>query len=215
MRQAPYIHIPVSVQKKPIKAVTYNRRYSISSYILFFFTFSFLGWVWEVVFHLFLDRAFVNRGLLTGPWLPIYGVGGLLILIFLKPFAKRPPLLFLLITAACSVLEYTAGWLLERIWSLRWWDYSACFMNLNGRICLGASLLFSTGGCLLIYVLAPRLDDFYLHLSKSLRLLLCVVLSLLFIADAFHAVGHPNTGRGITLPPRPPAAQQLSSAPGI
>ncbi len=50
--------------------------YSFSSYILFFFTFSFAGWLWEVFLHVYLDHALVNRGVLYGPWLPIYGFGG-------------------------------------------------------------------------------------------------------------------------------------------
>lgn len=67
-----------------------QKTYSISTLILMFFLFSFTGWVWEVACHLVEDRMFINRGVLFGPWLPIYGAGGVMILVFLKRFFERP-----------------------------------------------------------------------------------------------------------------------------
>ena len=55
----------------------YDRAYSLTSLILFFFSASTVGWLWEVFLHIFMDGALINRGTTWGPWLPIYGVGGL------------------------------------------------------------------------------------------------------------------------------------------
>ena len=73
----------------------YDVKYSIRNYILMFFTFAFIGWFWEVLLHLVGEGKFVNRGTMYGPWLPIYGFGGILILIVLKPLRKKP--IFLLV----------------------------------------------------------------------------------------------------------------------
>ena len=79
--------------KKDFKS-DYNQKYPITSLILFFFTFAFVGWTWEVLLHLITEGSFANRGTMFGPWLPIYGVGGILILAFLKPFRSRPLIYF-------------------------------------------------------------------------------------------------------------------------
>lgn len=56
-------------ERKKIK-IDYNKNYELTSIILFFFIFSFVGWVWEVALYLFRDGILVNRGTLYGPWLP-------------------------------------------------------------------------------------------------------------------------------------------------
>ena len=108
--------------------------HSFDFYCLLFFVLSFAGWVWEVVLHLFTSHAFINRGVYKGPYLPIYGVGGLLLSFFLKRFRKNPPLVFARSLMICSVLEYYTSWFLERRWGVRWWEYSGHLMNMKGRI---------------------------------------------------------------------------------
>ena len=85
----------------------YDRRYSIANLILFFFTFSFIGYAYEVFIHIVRDGEFVNRGSLYGPWLPIYGFGGVLILVLLKRFRYKPWKLFLSAIILCGIVEYT------------------------------------------------------------------------------------------------------------
>ena len=79
--------------KKWLK-IDYHRTYSIRSIILIFFSFSMIGWLWEVSLHLFGDGIFVNRGFFHGPWLPIYGTGGVLVILLLKKFVDRPVVTF-------------------------------------------------------------------------------------------------------------------------
>ena len=83
-----------------------TRHYTLLTLVLFFFIFSIIGWCWEVLVHLVKDGAFIKRGTLMGPWLPIYGTGGLMILIFLRRLANHPALLFFCTMALCSTLEY-------------------------------------------------------------------------------------------------------------
>ena len=86
------------IAKKRIK-IDYNKKYEPTSIILFFFIFSFVGWLWEVGLYLFRDGIFVNRGTMYGPWLPIYGVGCTLIVLLTKfksfrKMLKNPVLTF-------------------------------------------------------------------------------------------------------------------------
>lgn len=94
-------------------------RYSISSYILFFFTFSFVGWLWEVLLHVFIDHTVVNRGVLYGPWLPIYGFGGVLILLLLRRFAEKPLQVFLMTMLTAGTMEFVTGTVLWKIYQMR------------------------------------------------------------------------------------------------
>ena len=102
----------------------------------------------------------MNRGTLHGPWLPIYGTGGVIILILLKKLRKKPLFEFLAAMVLCGGLEYFSSWYLEKTHGgQRWWDYTGYFLNLNGRICAEGLLTFGLGGLAIVYLLAPALDN--------------------------------------------------------
>ena len=188
--------LPEGVHKKWINT-DYMRKYSIWSLILLFVIFSVIGWVWEVSLHL-LQGSFVNRGVLHGPWLPIYGSGGVLALVLLKKVRQKPWLTFILTVVVCGILEYTTSWYLETFKGHKWWDYSGYFLNLNGRICAEGLLVFGLGGCAFIYIFAPRIDDLIEKIPLKIQITLCVILMGLFITDQVYSSKHPNTGAGVT-----------------
>lgn len=176
----------------------YMRKYSLRTLVLLFFSFSILGWLWEVGLHLVEDRTFVNRGVMFGPWLPIYGTGGVMILVLLKKVRKNPLLTFFLTVLLCGVLEYGTSWFLETTKKTKWWDYSGYFLNLNGRICAEGLFVFGIGGCAFIYILAPVLADLYDRVPVYRQTLICMLLISAFAADFSYSSLYPNTGRGIT-----------------
>jgi hypothetical protein len=176
----------------------YNRNYSISSLILIFFTFSFIGWLWEVSLHLFMDGTFINRGVSHGPWLPIYGFGGVIVLVVLKKLRSRPVLTFIAAMVLCGILEYCTAWYLEASKGMKWWDYSGYFLNLNGRICLEGLFVFALGGCAAIYLIAPALDNLFRKIPVKTKRIICAVLVAAFIGDQIYSVFIPNSGTGIT-----------------
>lgn len=175
-----------------------TRHYTVLTLVLFFFIFSVIGWCWEVLLYLIKDGEFIKRGALMGPWLPIYGAGGLMILIFLRRLAKRPALLFFCTMALCSILEYMTSWVMELTMGLRYWDYSSFFMNLNGRICLEGALTFAIGGFIFVYIASPFLDNLLAKIQKKQKLAAAAILLLLFSADVVYSHFHPNEGKGIT-----------------
>lgn len=178
--------------------IEYDRSYSWRSLILIFFTFSFIGWLWEVSLHLFGDGVFVNRGFFHGPWLPIYGTGGILVVVLLKRFVHKPLVTFLMAVVVCGAVEYFSAWLLWEIKGMYWWNYSGYFLNLHGRICAEGLIVFGLGGCVFIYIAAPFFDEIYRRIPQKTARIICVVLLILFAIDIVYSVIHPNSGAGIT-----------------
>ena len=192
---------PLSHEEKQVvhENIHYDRRYTIWSIVLLFFTFSMIGWIWEVSLHLVGDGVFINRGTLHGPWLPIYGSGGILILLFLNKLRKKPIAEFFGIIALCGVLEYFTSLVLEIMHDgTRWWDYTGYFLNLHGRICAEGLLVFAIGGMAVVYLIAPHLDTQFRRIKKNVLIPICVTLLILFGTDVVCSFFNPNTGKGIT-----------------
>ena len=166
-------------------------------YVLLFFLLSFIGWLWEVGIYLVTEHDWVNRGVYLGPYLPIYGAGGLLWWFLLHRFHEKKLLTFLLSAVICSVVEYVTSAFLEWRWGMRWWDYSGYAMNLNGRICLLGAVCFGLGGMLLNCYFMPLYMWVYHKIPPKRRMLLCGVLMLIFVLDATYCAVSPNRGHGI------------------
>lgn len=177
----------------------YGKLYKITDYILFFFAFSFIGWIWEVCLVLVQTGKLVNRGVLLGPWLPIYGSGGVLILLLLRKMFNKPIVTFFSMTILCTVIEYITSWYLEVTKGVRWWDYSNYLLNINGRVCLEGAIVFGIGGCAVVYLLAPKLSKVFNKLSNYILVPLCVILTFLFTIDVIYSHYHPNMGEGVTI----------------
>lgn len=125
--------------------------YHLTQWVLFFFIYSFIGWVWECCFVSVRKRRWVNRGFMYGPMLPIYGFGALAVLISTIRVRDSIPLIFLFGMVGATLLEYVTGAVMERLFNVKYWDYSNQKFNLNGYICLTSSL-----GCGLFSVLLVK-----------------------------------------------------------
>ena len=195
----PRLHPSAQTHSAKLPAYNYLRHYSIPSLILLFFILAFVGWAWEIALHLVSYGELVNRGVLHGPWLPIYGAGSVMILVLLNRFRNRFFLEFTLAMTLAGVVEYATSWYLEVTHGgQRWWDYSGYYLNLNGRICAEGLLLFGIGGVAVVYVLAPWLDARLRKLKKRWAVPLCAVLVSLFVLDNIYSHFHPNDGPGVT-----------------
>ena len=190
---------PETAKQKKVESFHYMRHYSIWSLMLLFFIFSFIGWCWEVSLHLILDGVFVNRGALHGPWLPIYGAGGILLLTLLNRIRNHPVKEFFCIIFVCGMVEYWTSYYLETVYNgKKWWDYSGYFLNLNGRICAEGLLMFGIGGMAIVYIAAPLLDNRIREMKKQILIWSCLALLCLYAADSAYSAVHPNEGKGIT-----------------
>ena len=154
--------------------------------ILLFFVFAFLGWCIEVTLKFFQFHRFINRGFLTGPWLPIYGSGAVLITVVIRalpPLEHAVGTTFAVSLILCGFLEYMTSYVLEKRFHARWWDYSQKPMNLHGRIWIGNLILFGLGGVVIVNLINPLLLHLSGYMSPVFREVLAFSLSAVFAAD--------------------------------
>ena len=138
--------------------------YHLTQWVLFFFFYSFVGWVWESCYVSVRKRRWVNRGFMHGPMLQIYGSGALVVLISTIGVRENIILIFLFGMAAATVLEYVTGAGMERLFHVRYWDYSNQKLNLHGYICVSSSLCWGCFSVLLVRVLHVPVETAVLKL---------------------------------------------------
>ena len=152
-----------------------------------FFTYSFLGWVGEVAFTAAVRRKYQDRGVLSGPLCILYGIGGLVITFALRDMS-RDGWFFLFVFSAvyATVIEWIGGHILEYTSHTRWWDYSTQPFNLDGYICLGASVTWGVLGVIMLKWGNPLLLAVFTLLPPRL---IAVVLWAALVIFAIDAVG--------------------------
>lgn len=172
--------------------------YRIIDYIAMFFIFCFIGWLWEVGLHLVKDMAFVNRGVMYGPWLPIYGAGGVFIIALLNRLKHHKLKLFVSTMILCGILEYATSFVIEFFSNRSYWDYHNMQLNLNGRVCLAGLIAFDIGGFLGIFIVGPLIKNLMHRLGDKRAKIICSILIALFVIDIICCnIFGPNIGEGI------------------
>lgn len=132
--------------------------YSPGQWALLFFFYCFCGWVWESCYVSAKQHHWVNRGFLHGPLLPIYGSGAIIILFVTLPVADNLWLVYILGLLAATALEYVVGAVMERLFKVRYWDYTKQPFNLHGYICLTSSIAWGFFSILLVRFVHPPID---------------------------------------------------------
>lgn len=154
----------------------------IATWFLIFIIYSFAGWCMEVLISLVLRKKLINRGFLVGPICPIYGVGALLLSAVLD--ANEPPLvIFCVAFVGSAVLEYLASFVMERLFRVRWWDYTERPFNLNGRICLESILSFGVIGVLMLKLITPALIGLFQSLPPTILILSASIVFVTVLCD--------------------------------
>ena len=129
----------------------------MQSYVWYFFAYAFLGWCAEVVFAALKNGRFVNRGFLNGPVCPIYGFGLVAVLLLLQPFQQSLWTLYAGSVVLTTAIELITGFVMEKLFHQRWWDYSKMPLNIGGYVCPLFSLLWGVACVLIVDVLHPRI----------------------------------------------------------
>jgi uncharacterized membrane protein len=154
--------------------------------VLQFFIFGFAGWCMEVILKYRQYHRFINRGFLTGPILPIYGFGVILITLVvgrLTSVESGVMTTFAISLVICGLVEYLTSFVLEKIFHARWWDYSQKPMNLHGRVWIGNLVLFGLAGVAIIHIVNPVLFPALDRIPLNTRKVTAVVLLAIFAAD--------------------------------
>lgn len=157
--------------------------YSAAQWLLIFYLYCFLGWCFESTVVSVQQRRFVNRGFLRGPMLPIYGFGATILLHVSLPLYDRPVELFFASMLAATVFEYVVGVVMEKLFKVKYWDYSTHRFQFQGRICLQSSLCWGFLGLILARAIHPPVEAIVVVLPFGLLIAVDVLLSVMFVSD--------------------------------
>jgi uncharacterized membrane protein len=170
-------------------------------YFLYFVMYAMVGWIYEVFLELVIYQwGFSNRGVLFGPYLPIYGVGGVIfVVLFYRLSKKRSPswikffaplIIFLGCALVATGMELATSYILEYFtgaWP--WQTYTDYSINFQGRIALSPSIRFGLGGLLFVYVLQPIFIKITGKLSKAKLIITSNILAAIVIIDLIYTMG--------------------------
>ncbi|MBE6156194.1 MAG: hypothetical protein E7161_00395 [Firmicutes bacterium] len=154
--------------------------------LLFYFC-SILGYIYELILCYFYSGKIFSHGILSGPWLPIYGTGSVLIMLFYK-YRKNPFLIFVLSFFVTGTLEYICGVVLLKFFKMRLWDYTGHFLNIGGRVCLLSAFCFGIGGLLITYLIYPFIKKMYNKVNKKVLKAVIGIISGLFLTDIIASI---------------------------
>lgn len=153
--------------------------------LLSFFTYGFLGWCTEVAFAAVKQRQFVNRGFLNGPICPIYGVGVTAVIAVLAQFTDHIVVLYFASTILVTVLEGITGYVLEKLFHHRWWDYSKMPLNIGGYVCVLFSFIWGIVCVLIVEFIHPLLYSLLLLIPKWLGITLLIGMCCALFTDMY------------------------------
>ena len=163
--------------------------YSFCRLFILFIIYSMIGYVTELIYCSIESRKIIlNRGFFIGPYLPIYGVCCILMNFFLEKYNNDVVALFIMSVVLCSIIEFVTSYILEKIYKVRWWDYSNMKFNFEGRICLLNSCLFGVGGVFLIHIINPIIYPLIDKLSYSMIIIIGIILIFIFITDLYLSI---------------------------
>ena len=145
--------------------------------------YSFIGWVLESIFKSFLEKQLVNSGFLKGPFCPIYGFGALIMLLTLNWLKGNIVLLFIISFFVLTICEYIAGFVLEKVFKTKYWDYTDNFFNINGRVCLMNSIFWGILGVVFINYVNPFVEEKIALIPHDVLLYSTIIIYIFVVID--------------------------------
>ena len=149
---------------------------------LLFYLSSILGYIYELILCYFYTGKLFSHGILSGPWLPIYGIGSLFILL-INRYKDKPLIIFALSFLITGILEYTSGLFLLKVFKMRLWDYTNRIFNIDGLVCLLSAFCFGIGGLIITYLIEPFINKILQVCSKEKINKILNILNSMFIGD--------------------------------
>ena len=162
--------------------------YTWYQWLTFFYLYCFAGWIFESAYVSILKKRLVNRGFLRLPLLPLYGTGAVMMLWVSLPFEDNLFLVYLSGVVAATILEYVTGWTMERLFKMKYWDYSDQRFNFRGYICLSSSIAWGFLTILLTEVLHPPVARLVQGIPAAADIAGVLILSVFFAEDTVQSV---------------------------
>lgn len=151
--------------------------------LTYFIIYSFLGWIMESIVRSVSEKKIINTGFLKGPVCPIYGIGAIIMLLFLERYQSKPILLFFIAIIVLTTWEYLVGVLLEKIFHTKYWDYSEQKFNFQGRICLINSICWGILGNIFVKYIHPFVKDIVFKVDIKLLHYIISIIAIVLLAD--------------------------------
>ena len=148
-----------------------------------FIIYAFFGWCTEVSYAALDTGKFVNRGFLNGPYCPIYGCGIVIVVTILTPLKENLLLLFAGSVLLTTTLEFLTGYILEKAFHNKWWDYSDKPFNVKGYICLKFSILWGLACTFVMEILHPAIYKLITWIPFVPGVILLTILMGIFAVD--------------------------------
>ena len=155
---------------------------------MYFILYSFAGWLLESVSKSIIEKKLVNSGFLNGPICPIYGLGAIIMTLFLSFLKDNPVLLFIAAFFILSIWEYIVGVVLEKLFKVKYWDYSHLKFNIQGRVCLKNSIYWGILGVAFICFVHPFVQSNVESIQINILLAIDIIVSVLLIFDVIISV---------------------------
>ena len=162
--------------------------YNFIDILIYFITYSFLGWIMESIFRSVCEKKLINTGFLRGPFCPIYGIGAIIMLLFLKSFSNNLLLLFFISVIVLTLWEYLVGILLEKLFHTKYWDYSDNKFNFQGRICLMNSIFWGILGVVFIQYIHPFIESIIEKVDIRLLTYIYSIIGIVMLIDAITSI---------------------------
>jgi len=161
--------------------------YTWYHWITFFFLYCFCGWIFESAYVSLKKHKPVNRGFLRLPMLPLYGFGAIMMLWVSLPVQDNIVLVYLSGVLGATILEYITGYVMERLFKIKYWDYSNQKYNLHGYVCLSSSIAWGFLTIFMTDVIHKPIERFVLALPPLVEFAFIVIVGLLFAADTIQS----------------------------
>lgn len=155
----------------------------IINLITYFIIYSFFGWLLESTIRSVIERKFINTGFLHGPFCPIYGIGAIIMLLFLESFKNNIIILFIAGFFVLSIWEYMVGALLEKVFQTKYWDYTGDFGNIKGRVCLLNSLFWGFLGVVFVKYIHPFVASYISQLPIPVTISITSIIGIYMLID--------------------------------
>lgn len=152
-----------------------------------FYVCSIIGYVYEMILTYIYSGKLFNHGILFGPWLPIYGIGALLIMLIYK-LKKYPLLIFFISFFLTGTLEGISGFLLLKFGKMRLWDYTGYFLNIGGFVCFLSAFCFGIGGLIITYLIYPFIEKILKKINIKWIKRSLMLISIIFGIDIIASI---------------------------
>ena len=163
--------------------------YSFFHLFLLFMIYSAIGYIIEVgTILISFKKLSFHRGFLLGPYLPIFGIGGVLMNILLQKYLDDPFALFCMAMIICSIVEYFSSLILEKVFKLRWWDYKDKKFNIDGRICLENAIMFGLFGLIFYKYINPLIINYLDSINPITLTTIGLIIFIIFLADLLFTI---------------------------